>query len=186
MKEKKRCRRSWLKDPLCMEYHDKEWGRPCHEEKKLYELFLLEFFQAGLSWRTILHKRENFRKAYSSFNVKKIASYKDKDIERLMQDDGMIRSRPKIKASIQNARVFLAIEKEWGSFDRYIWHFTDGKTIWIDPSAASNALSDEISEDLKKRGAAYCGSITVYSYLQAIGIINSHEKDCFVFRELMK
>ena len=175
----KRC--SWLNenDPLYVKYHDEEWGRPLHDDDKLYELFLLECFQAGLSWRCILGKRENFRKAYDGFDPKKIALYDDKKVEDLMADTGIIRNRRKIIASIKNTRVFLNIQKEFGSFDSYIWHFTDRKVI-REPFdiRTSSPLSDNISKDLKKRGMSFVGTVTIYSFLQAAGIINGHGKDC--------
>ena len=179
MSDIKRC--SWLdeNDPLYVKYHDEEWGRPLHDDNKLYELFLLECFQAGLSWRCILGKRENFRIAYDGFDYRKISGYDEKKTEELMAEKGLIRNRRKIEASIKNTAVFMDIQKEFGSFDSYIWHFTGGKVI-NEPFdiRTSSPLSDAVSKDMKKRGMRFVGTVTVYSFLQAAGIINGHGKDC--------
>jgi len=168
--------------PLLQKYHDEEWCRPEYEEQKLYEMFLLELFQAGLSWETILKKRENFRSAFSQFNVKKIAAYDEAKVEKLLQDPGIIRSHGKIHAAINNAKIILQIQKEFGSFSTYLWHYTDGKPIYENLSVTTDALSDTVSKDLKQRGMKYCGSVTIYSFLQAVGIIYSHTKDCPCFQ----
>lgn len=181
---KHRCSEEWTGgDPLLIRYHDEEWGKPEHDEKKLTELFLLELFQAGLSWSIILHKRENFRKAFDDFDLKKIAAYDEAKVESLMQDAGIIRNRKKIEACIHNASIILKIRKEYGSFSSYIWHFTDGKSIIEEIHVTRDALSDDVSRDLKKRGMKFAGTVTVYSFLQAGGIVYSHTKDCFRYAE---
>ena len=176
----KRC--SWvnLKNPVYVEYHDEEWGKPLHDDKQLYELLILESFQAGLSWECILNKRENFRKAYDNFDVEKVAKYEEDKTKELLENTGIIRNKLKISASINNSKIFLAIQKEFGSFDKYIWSFTNSKII-DEPFdiRTFSPLSDEISKDLKKRGMKFVGTTIIYSYLQAIGILNAHEKECF-------
>lgn len=176
---KKRC--SWvnLKNPLYIQYHDKEWGRPLHDDQRLYELLILESFQAGLSWECVLNKREAFRTAFDGFDIDKIIAYDEKKQQELMQNAGIIRNRLKIKAAIKNSLVFKEIQQEFGSFDRYIWSFTDGKLL-REPftERTTSPLSDTISKDLKKRGMTFVGSTIIYSYLQAIGILNGHAEDC--------
>lgn len=179
---KKRC--SWvnLKNPIYIKYHDEEWGKPLHCDADLYELLILESFQAGLSWECVLNKRENFRKAYDNFDIDKVVSYDDKKVHELMNNEGIIRNKLKIKASIKNSIVFQNIQKEFGSFDKYIWSFTDRKIIKESfEKRTSSPLSDTISKDLKKRGMSFVGTTIIYSYLQAIGIINAHSKECFAF-----
>ena len=177
----KRC--FWVDEnsPIYVKYHDEEWGVPKYNDRDLFELLILEGFQAGLSWLTVLKKREAFRKAFDNFDVKKVAEYDNKKIEQLLKNEGIIRSRQKIEASIKNAKIFMGIQKEFGSFSNYIWGFTDGKIIknTTDKFEVSTPLSDKISKDLKKRGMKYVGSIIIYSYLQSIGIINDHETTCF-------
>ena len=160
-------------------YHDEEWGKPEHDDRKLFELLILEGFQAGLSWECVLNKRENFRKAYRGFDPSKVAAFTPDDVERLQADEGIIRNRLKIKDSILNARVFLKIQEEWESFDRYIWHFTEGRTV-NEPYylRTHSELSDTISKDLKRRGMKFVGTTIIYSYLQAIGIVNGHGEEC--------
>jgi DNA-3-methyladenine glycosylase I len=179
--EVKRC--SWvnLKSPVYVEYHDKEWGVPVYDDQKLYEMFLLETFQAGLSWITILKKRQEFEKAFDSFDVEKIAVYDETKIEELMENKGIIRNRRKITAAIKNAAIFIEIQKEFGSFSKYLWGFTEGKIILNtkDDFPVKTELSDAVSKDLIKRGMGFVGSVTIYSYLQAIGIVNDHSLDCF-------
>ena len=179
----KRC--SWLDETseIYVKYHDTEWGVPKYEDKKLFELLILESFQAGLSWITVLKKREAFRKAFDKFDVKKVASYDENKINELLQNKNIIRSRGKINAAILNAKIFMNIQKEYGSFSKYIWGFTDGKIIKNkdDNFQVSTPLSDKISKDLKKRGMKYVGTIIVYSFLQAAGIINDHETKCFKY-----
>lgn len=170
---------SWvnLKDPCSVRYHDTEWGIPVHADRKLFEMLLLECFQAGLSWSCILHKREAFRRALDDFDPDIICNYQDDQVDRLLQNPEIIRNRRKITAAIVNARVFRSIQREWTSFDRYLWHFTEGKTIF-ETGKASSPLSDLVSQDLRTRGMKFVGSVIVYSYLQAVGVINSHEDGC--------
>lgn len=172
-------------DPLMAEYHDKEWGNPEHEDQKLFEHLLLDSFQAGLSWRTILHKRENFRAAFDSFNPEKIARYTEKDQERLLEDAGIIRNRLKIKAAITNAQAFLEIKEEFGSFDKYIWGFTDHKTIkgsrgdTLEGILTSSPESDAMAKDLKARGFKFVGTTICYAFMQAVGMVDDHLNWCF-------
>ena len=175
----KRCTWVNMDNPLYVLYHDNEWGVPKYDDHELYELLILEMFQAGLSWETILNKRENFRKVFDNFDPQKILNYNESKINELMQNKGIIRNRRKIEATINNTRVFLNIQKEYGSFAKYIWSFTDNKVIKTDSKVVSNKLSDIISNDLKKWGMKFVGTIITYSYLQAIGVINSHEDTCF-------
>ena len=179
----KRC--FWVdeKNELYVNYHDKEWGVPKYDDKELFELLLLESFQAGLSWLTILKKRESFRVAFDNFAINKIADYDDKKVEDLMNNPGIIRCKNKILAAINNAKIFKQIQKEFGSFSNYIWGFTDNKVIkrLTDELPVSTPLSDKISKDLKKRGMKYVGTVIIYSYLQAIGIVDDHDKDCFKY-----
>lgn len=185
---KLRC--SWCgNDPLYMEYHDSEWGVPVYDDDKLFEFLILETFQAGLSWITILRKRENFRKAFDNFNYKKIATYTDEKFDELMLDAGIIRNKLKIKATISNAVSFMEIQKEFGSFSEYIWNFTNGKPIrneWEDLNnvPATTELSASISKDLKKRGFKFVGSTVIYAHMQATGMVNDHVKDCFRYNEV--
>ena len=169
-----------MDNPLYVDYHDNEWGVPKYDDHELYELLILEMFQAGLSWETILNKRENFRKAFDSFNWNSIVNYDEDKINELMQDKGIIRNRKKIEATINNTKIFLNIQKEYGSFANFIWSFTDNKVIITDSKVVSNELSDTISKELRKRGMKFVGTVIIYSYLQAIGVINSHEDNCFL------
>ena len=169
-----------MDNPLYVDYHDFEWGVPKYDDHELYELLILEMFQAGLSWETILNKRENFRKAFDSFNWNSIVNYDEDKINELMQDKGIIRNRKKIEATINNTKIFLNIQKEYGSFANFIWNFTDNKVIITDSKVVSNELSDTISKELRKRGMKFVGTVIIYSYLQAIGVINSHEDNCFL------
>jgi DNA-3-methyladenine glycosylase I len=184
----KRC--SWcLGDDIYIEYHDKDWGTPVHDDRKHFEFLVLESFQAGLSWLTILKKRENFRKAFNGFDPKKVAKYDKKKVERLMKDAGIIRNRRKIEAAINNAKRFLKVQKEFGSFDKYIWGFTDFKpkiNSWkkLSQIPATTKLSDRISKDLKKRGFTFVGSTVIYAHIQAIGLVNDHIVSCFRYNEL--
>lgn len=173
------------KNPIYIKYHDEEWGEVHHDDAQLFELLILEIFQAGLSWETVLNKRENFQKSFSNFNPTKIAKYDDLKINELMNNEGIIRNKRKIAATINNAKVFLKIKKEYKSFNNYIWHFTNNKVLYIDSLVAKNELSDKISKDLKKRGMKFIGTTIIYSYLQAIGIINSHDKTCFKYKNLL-
>lgn len=170
-------------DPLYLKYHDEEWGNPVYEDDKLFEFLLLETFQAGLSWITILRKRENFRKAFDHFDYLKIANYTENDVKRLLQDGGIIRNQLKIKAAISNAQAFIKIQEEFGSFSQYFWAFTDGKPIIhhfqnMKEVPATTELSDRISKDLKKRGFKFTGSTVVYAHMQACGMVNDHLLSC--------
>lgn len=187
---KKRC--YWAgTDPLYLEYHDTEWGVPLYDDKTIFEFLILETFQAGLSWMTILKKRENFRKALDNFNYKKIAKYNEAKFNELINDKGIIRNRLKIKATITNAQAFIKIQKEFGSFSKYIWEFVDNKPIQnnymsVSEVPAKTELSDKISADLKKRGFKFVGSTIVYSHMQATGMVNDHTPDCFRYKEVQK
>ena len=175
---------SWcnLENPLYIHYHDSEWGKLCLEDTYLYEMLLLESFQAGLSWECVLNKREDFRKAYDHFDILKVIHYDEKKILELMNNSKIIRNRLKIKASIQNSKIFLEIQKEFGSFANYLENFTHGHILY-EIGKTTNSLSDSISEDLQKRGMKFVGSIIIYSFLQAIGIIYSHEENCFLYQK---
>lgn len=175
----KRCFWVNMDNPLYVLYHDNEWGVPKYDDYELYELLILEMFQAGLSWETILNKRDNFRKAFDNFDWNKIVNYDEDKINELMQDKGIIRNRRKIEATINNTKIFMDIQKEYGSFAKYIWSFTNNQVIITDSKVVSNELSDTISKELRKRGMKFVGTVIVYSYLQAIGVINSHEPVCF-------
>lgn len=171
---------SWVNsNPLYIKYHDYEWGVASYDDDYLFEMLVLESFQAGLSWECILNKRENFREAFDNFNYKKIAEYSDNKISELMNNKKIIRNKLKIKATINNSKVFIDIQKEYGSFSKYIWSFTNNKQIVHNKVITSNDLSDKISLDLKKRGMKFVGTTIIYSYLQAIGVVNDHEKNCF-------
>ena len=187
MAEKKRCQ--WPSDDaLMIEYHDKEWGKPVHEDHLLFEYLVLDAFQAGLSWRTVLYKRDNFRKAFDNFDAKKIAKYSQVDQNRLLKDAGIIRNRLKIKATIVNAQKFLAVQQEFGSFDKYIWQFTGHKIIKnkhkkLQDIPATSKESDDMSEDLKQRGFKFVGSTICYAFMQAAGMVNDHTTDCFRYKK---
>ena len=177
--KKKRC--SWATDDeVYMKYHDEEWGVPTHNDRELFEFLVLESFQAGLSWITILKKRENFKKAFDDFDVVKVANYDDAKINELRENPGIIRHKGKITSAINNAQVFIEIQKEFGSFDEYIWSFTDGNVIKAEYLTESE-LSKSISKDLKKRGMKFVGPTIIYSYLEAVGIIDNHQQNCFKF-----
>ena len=179
----KRCH--WVDEnsPIYIQYHDEEWGIPKYDDKELFELLILESFQAGLSWITVLKKREDFRIAFDNFDVKKVASYDESKVNELLNNEKIIRSRGKINSAINNAKIFIDIQKEFGSFTNYIWGFTDNQVVKnsSDVLPVSTPLSDKISKDLKKRGMKYVGTIIIYSYLQAIGVVDDHEKDCFKY-----
>lgn len=181
---KKRCHWLNVKNPLYVKYHDEEWGIASYDDKYLFEMLLLESFQAGLSWECILNKREDFRTAFDNFDYQKIANYNEDKINNLLENKNIIRNKLKIKATINNAQIFLEIQKEYQTFSNYIWHFTNNEIIknTTDSFNTTSSLSDEISKDLIKRGMKFVGSIIIYSYLQAIGIINDHEKDCFLYK----
>ncbi|MEO1030261.1 MAG: DNA-3-methyladenine glycosylase I [Bacteroidota bacterium] len=181
---------AWPKDdPLYIKYHDEEWGVPVYDDHTLFEFLILETFQAGLSWITILRKRENFRKALDRFNYKTIANYGDDKYEELLQNSGIIRNKLKIKATITNAQAFIEVQKEFGSFSEYIWAYVDGKPIKNAlkdhrDAPANTPLSDAISKDLKKRGFKFVGTTVVYAFMQATGIVNDHEVSCFRYNEV--
>lgn len=179
--DKKRCAYFQDKEEIYKEYHDNEWGTPVYDDQKLFEMFILECFQAGLSWITILKKREHFREAYDNFNIDKIINYDDSKIEELMNNKLIIRNRKKIEASVNNARIYKDIQAEFGTFSDYIWSFTDNKILKDSDEnyLTKSKTSDIISKDLKKRGMKFVGSVTIYSYLEAVGIIDNHTKDCF-------
>lgn len=190
MKQIKRC--EWSTNaPLYIAYHDKEWGVPVHDDKILFEFLLLEGMQAGLSWITILKKRENFRKAFDNFNPKKIAKYDKKKINTLLKDAGIIRNRLKINAAITNAQNFLKIQKEFGTFSKYMWEFVNNKPIinkWkkLSDIPVNTPLSDELSKGLKKRGFKFVGTTIIYSHMQAVGMVNDHITQCFRHKQLSK
>ena len=177
----KRC--SWVdeKSEIYKKYHDEEWGTPKHNDRDLFELLVLESFQAGLSWLTVLKKRENFKKAFDNFDVKKVANYDDTKVSQLLKNEKIIRSKNKILSAISNAKIFIQIQKEFGSFSNYIWGFTNNKVIKndFDILPVSTELSDTLSQDLKKRCMKSVGTVIIYSYLQAIGVVDDHEKGCF-------
>lgn len=176
-------------DPLMLEYHDREWGVPVHDDRTQFEFLVLESAQAGLSWRTILHRREGYRRAFAGFDPQAVACFDDQDIARLLADPGIIRNRLKVRATISNAQAFLKIQEEFGSFDRYIWAFVDNKPIvnaWTELSQipATSPESDTLSRDLKKRGFKFMGSTIVYAHMQATGMVNDHTVNCFRYKEL--
>ena len=183
MEELKRC--DWcLSSDLSKKYHDEEWGVPVYDDQKLFEFIILETFQAGLSWITILNKRDNFRLAFDDFDYLKVAQYSENKIQKLLQDSGIIRNQLKIRAAVSNAVAFMKVQKEFSSFSKYIWEFTDGKPIdhnrkSLKEVPATTPLSDEISKDLKKRGFKFVGSTVVYAHMQATGMINDHVEDCW-------
>jgi len=176
-------------DPLMLEYHDTEWGVPVHDDRKWFEFIILDAFQAGLSWKTVLHKRENFRKAFDGFDPAMVAEYGEDKIQQLLQDSGIIRNRLKIRAAVENAKAFLVLQKEFGSFDQYIWGFTCGQVVDsqlenMKQMPARTDLSDRISKDLIKRGFRFVGSTIVYAFLQAAGVVNDHLVSCDRYQEL--
>lgn len=189
MTKKSAARCPWCgDDPLYVRYHDTEWGVPVHDDNVLFEFLILEGMQAGLSWLTVLRKRENFRAAFDNFEAKKIARYKAPRLAKLMRNPGIIRNRLKIEAAVKNARGFLAIQKEFGSFAKYIWGFVGNKPIVgkvksYKKAATSTKVSDAISADLKKRGFSFVGSTIIYAHMQATGMVNDHEISCFRHRE---
>ncbi|MFT8341658.1 MAG: DNA-3-methyladenine glycosylase I [Clostridium beijerinckii] len=185
----KRC--EWVtKEELYIEYHDKEWGVPVYDDRKLFEMLCLEGAQAGLSWWTILKKRENYKEAFDNFEAEKIVKYTEEKLEQLMQDKGIVRNRRKIESVVTNAKAFLKIREEYGSFSNYIWKFVDNKPIinsWksIGEVPASNELSDKMSKQLKKDGFKFVGSTICYSFMQAIGMVNDHTTECFCYTKLI-
>lgn len=184
---KKRCRWVPADDPDYVGYHDKEWGRPVHDDRLLFEMLILEGAQAGLSWSTILHKRANYQRAFAHFDAKKVARFDAAKKAGLLQDPGIVRNRLKIDSTVTNAQAFLEVQREFGSFDRYLWAFVSRRPLINAPTAASGVparteLSDRISKDLKKRGFRFVGTTIIYAYLQAVGVVNDHSRDCFLYR----
>ena len=183
---KKRC--GWATDEPNLSYHDKEWGRPQHDDQKLFEFLVLEGAQAGLSWTTILNRREGYRKAFSDFDAKKVAKYSEKRIEKLLQDESIIRNKLKINSAVNNAKQFLKVQKEFGSFDKYLWGFVNGKPIknnfkkYTDLPAQTE-ISEKLSKDLKKRGFNFVGPTICYALMQAVGMVNDHTVECFRFQK---
>ena len=183
METKQRC--AWCeKDDLYRNYHDNEWGKPVYDDETIFEFLILETFQAGLSWYTVLAKRENFRKAFDNFNLKKIANYSEDKIAELAEDAGIIRNKLKIKATVTNAQAFIKVQEEFGTFSKYIWGFVDGKPIDNQPKnlsevKATTPISDALSKDMKKRGFKFVGSTVIYAHMQATGMVNDHVIDCF-------
>jgi len=182
----KRC--DWPKNELAIKYHDEEWGVPLHDDLKLFEFVVLEGAQAGLSWDTILAKRENYRKAFDNFEPQKVAKYSDAKVEMLLLDAGIIRNRLKVNAAVTNANAFLAVQKEFGSFDKYIWSFVAGKPIvnrWKESSQvpATSDVSDTLSKDMKARGFKFVGSTIIYAHMQATGMVNDHLVTCFRYKQ---
>ncbi len=178
------CRCKWcnLKNKKYVDYHDREWGFPEYDDHNLFELLVLESFQAGLSWECVLNKREDFREAFDNFDLEKICGYDEEKIQELMENGKIIRNRRKILATVNNAGIFRSIQQEYGSFSKYIWSFTCQKVIY-EIGKASSELSDQISKDLKKRGMKFVGTTIVYAYLQSIGVIYSHEEECFLYKK---
>ena len=177
----------WAKTPLSIEYHDEEWGVPLHDDNRLFEFLILEGAQAGLSWETILRKRDNYRKAFDRFNPAKVAKYDQAKIDQLLNNEGIIRNRLKINSAVTNARSFLEVKKEFGSFDEYVWRFVNGKPLKRkrgQPIAARTELSDALSKDLLKRGFKFVGSTICYSFMQAVGMVNDHDATCFRYRQI--
>lgn len=187
---KKRC--EWVgEEPLYLSYHDNEWGVPVHDERKQFELLTLEGAQAGLSWLIVLKKRENYRKAFDNFDPVKIAAYDERKIKELLSNEGIIRNRLKIESAIQNARAFLAVQEEYGSFDAYLWQLVGGRpkiNAWktMEDIPSKTPESDEMSQTLKKKGFKFVGSTICYSHMQAVGMVNDHTVDCFRYMELLK
>ena len=181
MDGKKRCRWCNIKNPLYVAYHDEEWGVPNFSDAYLYEMLLLESFQAGLSWECVLNKRESFRRAYDGFDVHKVAAYDEAKIRALCDDPTIIRNKRKIEAGVRNSQIFLDICREFGSFQRYLSRFTEDRII-RETEKTTNPLSDAISKDLKRRGMIFVGSVVIYAYLQAIGVIDSHDRDCYLYQ----
>jgi DNA-3-methyladenine glycosylase I len=182
---KTRC--GWAQGAQYIAYHDEEWGVPLHNDRALFEFLILEGAQAGLSWSTILNKRDNYRKAFDGFDAQKIAKYTDAKLAALLEDTGIVRNRLKVNAAVKNAQAFLEVRKEFGTFDAYIWNFTGGRTLqnrWKDKCPASTLESDAMSKDLRKRGFTFVGTTICYAFMQATGMVNDHLVDCFRHAEL--
>ena len=191
MKEPKRCAWVNVDDALMRDYHDREWGVPAHDDRRHFEFLILEGAQAGLSWSVVLNKREGYRRAFSDFDPAKVARYTDRRIDKLTADPGIVRNRMKIAAAVRNARAFLAVQKEFGSFDAYCWPFVGGKPFQNRRRASSDIPattkeSDAFSRDLKSRGFSFVGSTVIYAHMQAIGMVNDHLIDCFRYREVRR
>ncbi len=189
MKTKKRCPWVSLEDPLMLAYHDEEWGVPVHDDQRIFEFLVLESAQAGLSWSTVLKKRDNYRRAFAGFDPKKVARFDRRKIDRLLSDPGIIRNRRKVESTVSNARVFLEVQSEFGSFDSYIWSFVDGKPVrnrWksLSQIPVTSPIAKKISADLKSRGFSFMGPTICYSHMQAAGMVNDHLVDCFRYREI--
>lgn len=186
---KTRC--SWCnQDPLYIKYHDREWGVPVHSDRKLFEFLVLEGAQAGLSWITVLHRRNGYREAFDQFDFNKVANYKERKVQSLLKNTGIIRNKLKIRSAINNAAAFIRVREEYGSFNKYIWQFVDGKPVLnkfktIKEIPAETSLSDQISKDLKQKGFTFTGSTICYAYMQAIGMVNDHVIDCFRHNDLI-
>jgi DNA-3-methyladenine glycosylase I len=177
----------WARTPLSIAYHDEEWGVPLHDDNGLFEFLVLEGAQAGLSWETILRKRDNYRAAFDRFDPAKVAKYDERKIAKLLDNDGIIRNRLKINSAVTNAIAFLEVQREFGSFDEYVWRFVNGKPLKRkpgDPMAARTELSDALSKDLSKRGFKFVGSTIMYSFMQAVGMVNDHDATCFRYRQI--
>ena len=188
MPEQKRCSWVGVSNPVMLEYHDREWGVPTHDDRKHFEFLILEAAQAGLSWSTILNKRENYRRAFADFDPAKVARFTPARVEKLLGDAGIVRNRLKVEGTVRNAKAFLAVQKEFGSFDRYVWQFVGGKPIVNARKGrdvpARTAESDAMSKDLKKRGFRFVGSTICYAFMQAVGMVNDHLTTCYRYREL--
>ncbi|MCF7816207.1 MAG: DNA-3-methyladenine glycosylase I [Candidatus Pacebacteria bacterium] len=189
MEDKNRCKWPQKSTELMISYHNNEWGVPVHDDNHLFEVLILDGAQAGLSWNTILNKRENYRAAFDNFDVKKVAKYTPNKIDKLLKNEGLVRNKLKIPSAVRNAKVFIEIQKEFGSFDLYLWKFVDGKPIQnkikkMSDIPAHTELSDIISRDLKKRGMNFVGSTIIYAIMQTIGIVNDHEVNCFRYKQL--
>jgi len=186
----KRCPWPTADDPLYIAYHDKEWGVPVRDDKKLYEFLVLEVFQAGLSWRTVLHKRQNFKKSFAEFDPRKVATFTRRDVNRLLNDAGIIRNKLKIEAAINNAKKFLEVQKEFESFSNYQWQFTEGKPIVhkikiLEDYPLKIKEAEIMTVDMKKRGFKFLGSTVLYAHMQAVGMVNDHTTDCFRYKQLI-
>src|SRR3984885_9907290 len=189
MKEVKRC--AWARNDLAIDYHDKEWGVPVHDDRTFFEFLILEGAQAGLSWDTILRKRDAYRKAFDNFETAKVARYSEGKMAKLLLKEGIIRNRLKIASAVSNAKAFLAVQKEFGSFDKYIWGFVGGKPLdnkvkTFSDVPVSTDVSDAISKDLKKRGFNFVGSTIMYAFIEATGMINDHTRECFRYKEVLQ
>lgn len=191
MKSKPQTRCSWATNDLLISYHDQEWGVPVHDDRLLFEFLILEGAQAGLSWNTILQKRENYRAAFDNFDPQRVARYRSRKVQALLRDPGIVRNRLKIASAVSNAKALLKVQEEFGSFDRYIWQFVDGKPLInrrrsLKEVPARTAESDAMSKDLKKRGFNFVGSTICYAFMQAVGMVNDHAVDCFRYAQVIR